>query len=137
MSQTSVHRAGPVLFASLLMAALALGLVAGDTLVLLAFVLVGMGNHATLEAANAPVRFAVLAGPLLRRLREDPQMCVGDNEPYSGRHPAGYTIGAHAESRGLPHVSIEVRQDLLMTSADVSRWAALLASALRPIISAV
>jgi hypothetical protein len=43
----------------------ALGLVAGDTLVLLAFVLVGMGNHATLEAANAPVRFAVLAGALL------------------------------------------------------------------------
>ncbi len=37
----------------------------GDALALLAFVLVGMGTHATLEAANAAIRFAVLAGPLL------------------------------------------------------------------------
>lgn len=42
-----------------------LGLVVGDVLVLVGFVLVGMGNHSTLEAGNAPQRFAVLAGPLL------------------------------------------------------------------------
>ncbi len=43
----------------------ALGLLLGDTLVLVAFVLVGMGNHDTLAQTNAVYRFAVLAGPLL------------------------------------------------------------------------
>lgn len=43
----------------------ALVLLLGDTLVLLGFVLVGMRTHATLAEANAALRFAVLAGPLL------------------------------------------------------------------------
>lgn len=77
-----------------------------------------------------------LAGPLLEALRDDRSLCVGDNEPYSGRHPAGYTMDAHAESQGRPHVSIEVRQDLLATPVQVRRWAALLARALRPILVA-
>lgn len=77
-----------------------------------------------------------LAEPLLRALRADGAWLIGDNEPYSGRHPAGYTMDAHAESRGLPHVSIEVRQDLLASADGIARWAALLASALRPILAA-
>lgn len=77
-----------------------------------------------------------LAAPLIDALRHDGAWCVGDNEPYSGRHPAGYTMDAHAESRGLPHVSLEVRQDLLATPDGVARWAALLASALHPILAA-
>ena len=76
-----------------------------------------------------------LAASLVAGLRADGRLCVGDNEPYSGRYPAGYTIDAHAESRGLPHVSIEVRQDLLVTPDGVRRWAALLSSALRPILA--
>jgi predicted N-formylglutamate amidohydrolase len=79
---------------------------------------------------------ARLAEPLLRALRANDHLCVGDNEPYSGRHPSGYTIDAHAEARGLAHVSIEIRQDLLATSAGVDRWAALLAAALHPILAA-
>lgn len=78
---------------------------------------------------------ARLAAPLLETLRADVSLCVGDNEPYSGRHPAGYTIDAHAENRGLLHVSIEVRQDLLVTREGVCHWAALLSSALRPILA--
>lgn len=77
-----------------------------------------------------------LAAPLLAALRSEPALCVGDNEPYSGRHPSGYTIGAHAGDRGLLHVSIEVRQDLLGTSGGIQGWAALLASVLRPILDA-
>jgi len=80
---------------------------------------------------------ARIAAPLLEALRSDAALNVGDNEPYSGRHPAGYTIDAHAESRGLPHVSIEVRQDLLLTRQGVTRWATLLSKALRPILSSV
>ncbi len=78
---------------------------------------------------------ARIAAPLLEALRAHPQLCVGDNEPYSGRHPAGYTIDAHAERRGLPHVSIEVRQDLLLTLDGITRWATLLSTALRPILT--
>ncbi len=80
---------------------------------------------------------ARIAAPLLEALRSDAAIKVGDNEPYSGRHPAGYTIDAHAESRGLPHVSIEVRQDLLLTLQGVTHWATLLSKALRPILNAV
>ncbi len=38
---------------------------------------------------------------------------VGDNEPYSGKAPHDFTVDHHAESIGLPHVGIEVRQDLI------------------------
>jgi predicted N-formylglutamate amidohydrolase len=38
---------------------------------------------------------------------------TGDNEPYSGRAPQDFTVDTHAESNGLPHVGIEVRQDLI------------------------
>lgn len=38
---------------------------------------------------------------------------TGDNEPYSGKAPQDFTIDHHAEEAGLPHVGIEVRQDLI------------------------
>lgn len=45
---------------------------------------------------------------------------VGDNEPYSGKAPADYTIDTHAEGRGLPCVGIEIRQDLIKDEAGVA-----------------
>ncbi len=51
--------------------------------------------------------------PLLAALRSDPSLVVGDNEPYSAREPQGYTVRNHAVARGLPHVAIELRQDLI------------------------
>jgi predicted N-formylglutamate amidohydrolase len=44
---------------------------------------------------------------------------VGDNEPYSGKAPQDFTIDHHAEGAGLPHVGIEIRQDLIDDSAGV------------------
>jgi len=38
---------------------------------------------------------------------------VGDNEPYSGKAPMDFTIDHHAEGSELPHVGIEIRQDLI------------------------
>lgn len=73
--------------------------------------------------------------PLLERLRREPGLVVGDNEPYSGRHPADYTIDRHAESAGLPHVCIEVRQDELLAPAGVARWAEILGRALADILA--
>jgi predicted N-formylglutamate amidohydrolase len=46
---------------------------------------------------------------------------VGDNEPYSGKAPADYTIDNHAEEPRLPHIGIEIRQDLINDQAGVAR----------------
>ena len=74
--------------------------------------------------------------PLLQRLGAHPAAInVGDNEPYSGKHPADYTIDHHAEAAGLPHVSIEVRQDLVNTEAGAEKWATILAEALEEILA--
>ena len=48
---------------------------------------------------------------------------TGDNEPYSGRAPQDFTIDHHAEEGGLPHVGIEVRQDLIDDIAGVDEIA--------------
>jgi len=75
-----------------------------------------------------------LPAPLMAGLAADPKLCVGDNEPYSGRHPADFTIDHHAEAEGLPHVSIEVRQDLITTQDGAEEWAARLSAVLAPIL---
>lgn len=72
--------------------------------------------------------------PLMRALREDPDIVVADNEPYSGRHPADFTIDHHAEPLGLAHAGIEIRQDLVRDDVGQEQWAARLADALRPVL---
>ena len=74
--------------------------------------------------------------PLMDNLRAHPEAFnIGDNEPYSGKHPADYTIDHHAEAAGLPHVSIEIRQDLVNTEDGAERWATILDDALRDILA--
>ena len=74
--------------------------------------------------------------PLIRNLRNRPEnFVIGDNEPYSGKHPADYTIDHHAEAAGLPHVSIEVRQDLVDTEDGAELWASVLHEALDEILA--
>ena len=80
-------------------------------------------------------RDARIPRPLLERLRRERGLVVGDNEPYSGRHPADYTIDHHAESAGLPHVCLEVRQDELLTPAGVARFAEIIGRALADILA--
>jgi predicted N-formylglutamate amidohydrolase len=72
-----------------------------------------------------------LAAPALEGLRRDPALRVGDNEPYSGRYPVGYTIPFHARRPGLPHVTFELRQDLIDTPPRARAWAEHLAAVLR------
>jgi len=73
--------------------------------------------------------------PLLEALDADPALVVGDNQPYSARDPVGYTVYHHAVARGLPHVAIELRQDLVADDEGAARWAALLGQALAPILT--
>jgi predicted N-formylglutamate amidohydrolase len=72
--------------------------------------------------------------PLLAALRHEKGLVVGDNEPYSAREPAGYTVRTHAVGRGLPHVAVEIRQDLIADDAGAKAWADRLARALAPIL---
>jgi predicted N-formylglutamate amidohydrolase len=80
-------------------------------------------------------RDARIAVPLMRRLRGMANVCIGDNEPYSGRHPHDFTIDHHAESAGLPHVGIEVRQDLVGDDPGARHWASILAAALAGVLA--
>ena len=72
--------------------------------------------------------------PLMRNLGQMDGIRVGDNRPYSGRHPADFTVDHHAEAEGLPHTGIEFRQDLIESEAGVHEWAERLAAALVPIL---
>jgi len=75
-----------------------------------------------------------MAVPMLAALRREAGLVVGDNEPYSAREPAGYTVRTHAEKRGLPHLNVEIRQDLLATDSGTTEWAERLARVLTPIL---
>jgi predicted N-formylglutamate amidohydrolase len=76
-----------------------------------------------------------IAIPLMENLRGMDSVCIGDNEPYSGRHPHDFTVDFHAEPAGLPHVGIEVRQDLVSDDEGARTWAGILASALGPVLA--
>jgi predicted N-formylglutamate amidohydrolase len=62
---------------------------------------------------------------LLELLRAQPDLTVGDNEPYR-MDPTDYTVPLHTDRHGLDYVEIEIRQDLLADPAGIERWAALL-----------
>jgi len=71
-----------------------------------------------------------LAQPLLAAFGELEGVIAGDNEPYSGVLEND-CLYRHATMRGLPHVLIEVRQDLISGKAGISRWRVRIADALR------
>ena len=64
-----------------------------------------------------------LAKPILDALGRDPAICVGDNKPYDGRTGRGYGVTMHGEREGLPHVLLELRQDLIDTHHGAEAWA--------------
>ncbi|MGE5503017.1 MAG: N-formylglutamate amidohydrolase [Actinomycetota bacterium] len=75
-----------------------------------------------------------MARPVMEALSARPGLVVGDNQPYSGRE-INYTLDTHAGAAGLPHVSFEVRQDLVADEAGCDRWADVLASVLAPVLA--
>ena len=64
-----------------------------------------------------------LARILLDLLRHEPDLTVGDNAPYAITGDSDYSIPTHGEQRGLPHIEIEIRQDLIATEAGQDAWA--------------
>jgi predicted N-formylglutamate amidohydrolase len=73
---------------------------------------------------NRDPRFAHFLMALLKR---EEGLIVGDNEPYSVTDASDYTIPVHGERRGLHHVAIEIRQDLIADDTRQRTWARVLA----------
>jgi predicted N-formylglutamate amidohydrolase len=66
---------------------------------------------------------ARLARILLELLQLEGDLVVGDNAPYAVTEDSDYGIPTHGEKRGLPHVEVEIRQDLIATADGQQAWA--------------
>ena len=73
---------------------------------------------------NRDPRFADMLMALLNR---EEGLLIGDNEPYGVSDASDYTVPVHGERRGLLHVEIEIRQDLITDDSGRQAWGALLA----------
>lgn len=60
---------------------------------------------------------------LMALLNAEEGLFVGDNAPYMVSDASDYTIPVHAERRGLHHVLIEIRQDLIADENGQCAWA--------------
>ena len=76
-----------------------------------------------------------LARLVLEGLRALDDVCIGDNQPYSGDHPDSYSLQFHALRTGFPNVAFEVRQDQVSTRETAEAWADRLHQALQPALS--
>jgi predicted N-formylglutamate amidohydrolase len=79
--------------------------------------------HAAVLFNRDPRLAHILAG----LLRAEGGLTIGENEPYAVSDLTDYTVPVHGERRGLPHVEIEIRQDLLADPAGRAAWARRLA----------
>ena len=70
------------------------------------------------------------ADAMLKSFRADPDLCVGDNEPYTGKLE-GDCMWRHATHRRLPHALLEIRNDLIETPEAQEQWASRLAPHIR------
>lgn len=59
-----------------------------------------------------------------------PQIPCAHNEPYVVDDRTDYTIPVHGETRGLPHLLLEVRNDMIADDAGQERWSRLIADSL-------
>jgi predicted N-formylglutamate amidohydrolase len=64
-----------------------------------------------------------VARPMVTALRAIPGLVVGDNQPYSLEIGHDFTVPEHALSRGLAHLQVEFRNDLVTTIAGAYRFA--------------
>jgi predicted N-formylglutamate amidohydrolase len=64
-----------------------------------------------------------LAEIMLDLLRGERDLTVGENAPYALTADSDYSIPFHGERRGLEHVEIEIRQDLIAGPEGQAAWA--------------
>jgi predicted N-formylglutamate amidohydrolase len=81
------------------------------------------GEPRVIEVGVLYYRRTKLAEILLDLLREEPDLTVGENAPYALTEDSDYSIPFHGERRGLEHVEIEIRQDLITSPEGQAAWA--------------
>ena len=81
------------------------------------------GARREMHAAVLYNRDRRIAGLVLDGLRREAGLIIGDNEPYFVSDETDYSVPRHGEARGLPHVEIEIRQDLIGSDAGQEDWA--------------
>ena len=72
---------------------------------------------------------------MLRELRSEAALVIGDNQPYAVSDTTDYTIPVHGEARGLINTGIEIRQDLIIDASGQREWAERLVRILRKLES--
>lgn len=70
-----------------------------------------------------------ISKPLIREFTKLGKFCIGENQPYSG-NLKGDTLNQHGTKNKIPHVLIEIRNDLILRLSDQKKWSLLLAKAL-------
>jgi len=78
-------------------------------------------------------RDARVARRLLEIIRAEDRWTVGDNEPYAVTATTDYAIPVHCETRGIAHVGLEIRQDLIAHADGQAEWATRIAGWLNAI----
>jgi predicted N-formylglutamate amidohydrolase len=81
------------------------------------------GEPRAIEVGVLYFRKTRLARIMLDLLRNEPDLTVGENAPYALTEDSDYSIPFHGERRGLEHVEIEIRQDLIATREGQAAWA--------------
>ena len=61
---------------------------------------------------------------VLALMQREPDLTIGDNEPYALSALSDYTVPLHAWRLGLDHVELEIRQDLISKPRGQAEWAA-------------
>ncbi len=89
------------------------------------------GSRREMNAAVLYNRDRRFAGLMLDSLRREAGIVVTDNEPYFLSDATDYSIPRHGEARGLPHVELEIRQDLVLAAAGQEEWGLRIARALQ------
>lgn len=75
-----------------------------------------------------------LVRPMFESLSREQGLVVGDNEPYSGQL-AGDCMWTHGTRRGIAHLLIEIRNDLIGTASEQAAWAERLAPHVRAAVA--
>jgi predicted N-formylglutamate amidohydrolase len=81
------------------------------------------GEPRSIEVGVLYFRRTKLAEIMLDLLRAEGDLTVGENAPYALTEDSDYSIPTHGERRGLEHVEIEIRQDLIASPEGQEAWA--------------
>ena len=88
------------------------------------------GSRRDMQAAVLYNRDGRFATTLRDVLANGSGLTVADNQPYAMTDATDFTLPLHGEKRGLPHVGLEIRQDLVGDERGVLLWADRVATAL-------